>query len=303
MRPRLNQHPSTALVEAHAGAAAVGGELEAMVAAYDFSLAALAHLVARGDALVRAPAALDSLHAFARLLQLAHLPTLASVYFDYLARALDRRAAALDLCETLFDAGAAPFIPADAIRKDDAPEAELSDLAEYLVYRSYIAAGELSETHALFTANLEARGARPLSPRLLAVRAHLCALAGERPVPLAAVDQAVAAAPLWRYGAHVAVVVTASQSPPESRRPLERWHAYVTGFGNDFRCWYEALRASPESATWRRESCCVLGREAERLPHAPAVWRAIFTTVGGAAEVEQAVAALDARLAAQATLG
>src|SRR5262249_2566713 len=138
-------------------AAAAASAAERMVGAYDFSVAVLALLADEGDALVRSPEVLASIDAFARLLALAHLPTLASVYFDFLSTTLGQRAAALALCEVLFDAEAALFIPGDAIRKGDVPDAELNDVAEYLTYRSYLAVGDASQAHELLESNLRQR--------------------------------------------------------------------------------------------------------------------------------------------------
>lgn len=301
----LNQSPSTRLIAELGGSeAAPARSVEELVAAYDFSLVTLERLRAAGDPMLRAPAVLSGLRAFAKLLQLAHLPTLASVYFDYLSRALGHRAAALDLCETLFDAEAAPFIPADAVRPGDVPDAELSDLGEYLLYRSYLAVGQAGESYELLEQNLAQRHpslGRP-SARLVAVRAHLGTLARQRPVPLADVERATAPDPLWRYGARARLVVTAAQSPPDSQRPLTLFHDYVGGFGNDFRAWYEALAAAPESATWRRDSCAVLAREAQHLPHDRGLWQAIFMTLGGTDEVKRATRELEQRLVDQSKL-
>jgi hypothetical protein len=286
------------------GAAAPQSGIEELVAAYDFSLAVLARLVRDGDPLVRSPAVLSSLHAYAKLLQLAHLPTLAAVYFDYLSTALGQRPAALDLCETLFDAEAPTFIPGDAIRKGDVPDAEINDVAEYLVYRSYLALGDAGQAHQLLESNLKQRDPAlgPPSPRLQVVRAHLGTLMRRRVVPLEVVERAIAAEPLWRYGARARVTVAAAQLPATSRRPLQLWHDYVTGFGNDFRCWYDALAAAPASAGWRQESCAVLAREARHLPHDVAAWRAILMTLGSAVEVQRAVQELEQRLAGQCQL-
>ncbi|MDB4966353.1 MAG: hypothetical protein JWN44_2042 [Myxococcales bacterium] len=298
----LNHHPSTTLVADFGGSAApVPTGVEELVAAFGFSLATLERLRAAGDPMMRAPAVLGSIAAFAKLLQLAHLPTLASVYFDYLAGALGERPCALELCETLFDAEAAPFIPGDAVRPGDAPPDELTDLGETLLYRSYLAVGHAAEAHRLLEENLarRARALGPPSPRLTVVRAHLGTLAGSCPVAFDVVDRIVAAAPLWRYGARARLVTAAAQSAPSSKQPLQLWYDYIGGFGNDFRPWYESLSVAPPSAAWRRDSCAVLAREALHLPHDRGLWQAIFMTLGGSDEVARATRELQARLVQQ----
>jgi hypothetical protein len=303
----LNSFPASRLVaefaDMRASARLSGAEL--LATAYDHSLAAFAVLQKRGDPLLRKPEVVRSIHAFAKLLQVAHLPSLAAVYFDYLSRPLAQRWAALDLCETLFDAEAPETIPGNAIQRGDVPEEQLNDVAEYIVYRTWLALKNPTQAHSLLESNLKTRDPElgPPSARLVVVRAHLGTIFQERPVALADVEAAVAGQTLWRYGTAALVAVAAAQSPPASPRPLTLWHDYVSGFGNDFGCWYDATVASSESAPWRREACRVLGREARHLPHERAVWKPICMALGRTAEVQKAVLEMERKLVQQCTLG
>jgi hypothetical protein len=303
----LNQHPSADLIARFGGAAEHqrASEVELLAAAYDHRLAALAELGRRRDALVDDPAVLASVLAFARALHLAHLPTLASVYFDYLARVVGYRPAGLDLCETLLDAEAPERVPSDAIQRSDLSPGALQDTAEYLVYRTWIAVGDAEKAGILFDENLAKRD-RALGPpgvRLEVARAHVGLYARQRLVPLDRLDAICGELPLWRYAARVRVGSAAAQLPPTSAKPLHLLSHYIGGFGNDFRCWTEALLAAPERATWRAESCRILGREARHLPHEPAVWKPLLMIVGGAPRtIESAIAELEARLNQQSQL-
>ncbi len=298
----LDRHPAGELIAALAPALTGAHEVELLAFAFEHRLAALAELERRNDPLVRKPGTFDSLRAFAGLLHLARLPSLASVYLDFASRALGHRPAALDLCEALFDAETPQAIPGDAIRRGDVPEAHLTDVGEYLVYRTWLALGQWQKAHALCEDNLAKRdpGLPPLSTRLIAVRAHLAALAGERPIPLAVVDAAVDADPLWRHGSCCRLVVTAALSPPASARPFERLHDHLASFGPDFRAWSEALLVAPREAGWREQSLRLLAREALHLPHDPGLYRLLVMCSGTQPEISRAGEEIDERLRSQA---
>ncbi len=301
----LNRWPADALVARLSGMAAHMDEPETalMQRVLDRELSALGELVRRGDVLTRQQGTLDALRAFAGALHLAHLPVLASVYLDWITRR-GRRAAALDLCEVLFDGEAPQNIPGDAIQQGDLPPAELAEAAEYLTYRSWIALGNLRHAHDLLRENeaKRPRTAPARSPRIVVVTAHLAALAGERDIALSRVDRICEKDRLWRYGSRVRVVATAAQSPPDSPAPLERMHESVTAFGNDLRCWSEALTVGHPEAAWRKESGRVLGRETRALPHEPALWKTILMFLGDAATIKRGADEIDGRLRAQTTL-
>jgi hypothetical protein len=302
----LNASPAAALIARFARDPALraraGADLLAL--SYDFHLGALDELERRDDPLLRSRETLESVRAFGRLLHLAHLPTLASLYLDWLSRPLGHRPAALDLCEALFDAGEPSKIPGDAIRPGDVPAADASDMAEYLVYRIHTALDELQVGWTVCEQNFLQRDPAlgPLRDRLAVARAHLGTLARARPVPLAAVTAACERDRGWRYGAGVHAIVAAAQLPPGSPQPLQLAHDYVTGFGNDAAFWRDLVTVVPPSAPLRADAVRVLAREAAALPHEPATWRALALLVAGARDARAPLAEIDARLDAQ-TLG
>ena len=295
----LNRHSAAALIAALARDPSLPRRpiADLLALAYEFDLGALDELLRRRDPFVAKPDVRTSIHAYARLLALAHLPSLASVYFDWLSRPLGWRAAALDLCETLFDAEVPQKIPGDAIRKGDVADAELNDIAEYLVYRTYLALGDPGRAQALARQQLTEREAVLGSPslRLDVVRAHLGAIFRQGGMPLGRVEQACAHDRLWRYAAHVRAVVAIATQP---ERALQLYHDYLTGFGNDFGCGYDVLAASPEPL--KRDLARLLAREAFHLPHERAPWKLLTMVLGDRTAVHAAATEIDARLRAQA---
>jgi hypothetical protein len=272
-----------------------------LVLAYDFHLGALDELGRRGDPLLAKPDVQTSVLAYARLLQLAHLPSLASVYLDWLGRSVGQRAAALPLCETLFDAEVPRKIPGDAVRPGDVPDAELADVAEYLLYRSLLALGDARRALAMARENARGRASErgPPSLRLDVVRAHLASIfpsaASDFAVPMARVEAACASDKLWRYAAQVRVAVASRREPG---RALQLWHDYLTGFGNDYGCGYDLMQSAPEPV--RRDGVRLLAREAFFLPHERAPWKLLALSLADKPAVHAAVTELDARLRAQA---
>jgi hypothetical protein len=299
----LNAHPASTLIERFARDSSLQPRAEAdlLALSYDFHFGALDELSRRGHALVHDAGTHESIRAFARLLQLAHLPTLASVYLDWLSRPLGYRRAALDLCETLFDARKPAKIPGDAVRPGDVPDRNEHDLAQYLVCRIQLALGNAAEGWAVCEDNLTRRDRRlgPLDDRLAVARAHLGTLAGERPIPLATVAAACKRDKAWRYGAYVRAVVAAAQLPATSPEPLQLAHDFVTGFGNDATFWRDLVAVVPPSAPLRADAVRLLAREAAALPHEPAAWRALALLIAGSSGAAPALRELDARIAAQ----
>lgn len=300
----LNAHPASALVERFARDPSLQSRAVAdlLALSYDFHLGALDELMRRGDPLVRKPGTLESIRAFGRLLHVAHLPSLASVYLDLLSRPLGYRPAALDLCETLFDAREPAKIPGDAVRPGDLPDADVHDVAQYLVCRVQLALGRADEGWAQCEHGLSQRDRRlgPLRDRLAVARAHLGVLAGEAPVSLATVAAACTRDKSWRYAAYVRAVVAAAELPPSSPEPLQLAHDYVTGFGNDAAFWRDLVAVVPPSSPLRADALRLLAREAAALPHEPSVWRAIALVIGGSSGAAPSLRELAIRLAAQA---
>jgi hypothetical protein len=303
----LNRTPSVALIKRYSGMNELGRAhiVELLGAAYEHKLAAYGELERRGDSFGRDHDVHVSLHSLARVLHLAHLPTLASVYLDYLSRALGYRAAGFDLCETLLDAEVPQHIPIDAILPGDLPDELLQDAVEYVVFRKHIAMGHIAQAHEIFEANLERRAANrpPLPARLVVVRAHLATMSDRPPlVSLDQVSRVCQADEVWRYAARVRVAVAAAQTGGRARQPLELLHDFVAGFGNDRRCWHEALVSAPVDAVWKRDSARLLGREAQHLPHERAVWEVLSMFMTDPSTIQRIVDEIDARLAAQARL-
>jgi len=292
----LNVHEARALMERHARRPELGqaSTVELLAHAFEHHLGALDELSRRGDDLLARPATLDSIHAFARLAALARLPTLASIYFDWLVRGLGWRVPAVDLCEALFDAGAASRIPGTAIQPGDVPELEQRDLAEYCLYRAHLGVGDSDTANALLVANMaqRPRWIRAPSLRVDVVRAHLGTLYGHGDVTLDRVEAACAQDPLWRYGAKVRTIVAAQRAPA---RAVELFHGYLAGFGNDFDSSLAVVSLVPEDV--KRDVARILCREAYYLPHEPAPWKLLGLLFGVGAPVADEI---DARLRRQA---
>jgi hypothetical protein len=291
----LNAHEARALVERCARQPELerATTVELLAHAYQQHLGALDELLRRDDDLLARPATRDSIHAFARLAALARLPTLASIYLDWLVRGLGWRVPALDLCETLFDAGAAHKIPGTAIQPGDVPELEQRDLAEYCLYRAHLGVGDSDTANALLVRNMaqRPRWIRPPSLRVDVVRAHLGTLYGHGDVTLSRVEAACAQDPLWRYGAQVRAILAARTAPA---RALELFHAYLSGFGNDFDSSLAVVSLVPEDV--KRDVARVLCREACYLPHEPAPWKLLGLLFGVAAPIANEI---DARIRRQ----
>jgi hypothetical protein len=300
----LNATPAEALVATFARDPSLQARHTAdlLALSFDYHLGALDELRRREHELVAASETRDSLRAFGKLVSLAHLPTLASVYLDWLSRPLGFRPAALDLCETLFDVAEPAKIPGDAIRPGDVPARDVSDVAEYLVYRMHLGLGRAHDGGLVCEHNWAARDPAlgPPRDRLAVARAHLGVLAGEQPIPLATVAAACTRDPTWRYAAHVRAVVAAAERPAGSREPLQLAHDYVTGFGNDAAMWRELVGMVAPSAPLRADALRLIAREAAALPHEPAAWRGLALVIAGDHDAKPALDELDARLAAQA---
>jgi hypothetical protein len=291
----LNAHPARALIERHARQPELARAtiVELLARSYEMDLGALDELLRRDDDLLARPATKDSVHAFARLAQLAHLPTLASVYLDWLVRGVGWRVPALDLCETLFDAGVAHKIPGTAVQPGDVPEREQRDLAEYLLYRAHLGVGDSDTANALLVKNTSERPRwiGPPSLRVDVVRAHLGTLYGHGDVTLARVEAACAQDQLWRYGAKVRAIIAARRAPA---RAVELFHAYLAGFGNDFDSSLAVVSLAPENV--KRDVARILCREAFYLPHEPAPWKLLGLLFGAGAPIADEI---DARVRSQ----
>jgi hypothetical protein len=299
----LNAHPAEKLIP---GGYEDKQEIVLLALANEHSLQALAELKRRKDPIVERSGTHTSLQMMGRLWHLAHAPTLAAVYLDYLSRDLGDRAAARDLCEAMFDAAAAKRLPVDAIRKDDLPPEMMSDYAEYATYRSHLTAVEPRQLFELMEKNRKQRPPKMPAPsvQLQVVRAHVCAML-KRPGPLSLeeLDQICETHKTWRYASRVRVSVAAQVLPPRSPKPLAMVHHYVTGFGADLHTLYEALMVGPAEATWKQEMLPMLMREVAGIPHEVGVWRAIIVMIAAdKPSMSQAMREITARIEQQSRL-
>ena len=291
----LNAHPAVALIDRFARASEIerAGEVELLAYAYDQHLGVFGELHRRGDELLAKTATRESIQAFALLASLARLPTLASVYFDFLLRGVIWPVVALELCEALFDAGVPQKIPGSALQPGDLTEREQLDAAEYCALRAHISLGDTDTANALLVQNLETRSrwSGAPSPRVDVVRAHLGLLYNHGDTTLSRVEAACSNEPLWRYGAMVRALVAAKKAPS---RAADLWQAYLIGFGNDVDCTLPVISLVPEGA--KREIAKILCREAFHLSHEPAPWKLLGALFGVGEPIADEI---NARLAAQ----
>lgn len=275
----LNAFPALTLLERHARSAPIerASETELLAYAYDQHLGVFDELHRRGDELLAKPSTRESIRAFAKLASLARLPTLASVYLDFLVRGLIWPDAVLDLCDTLFDAGAPHKIPGSVLQPGESSERELRDIAEYCTFRAHISLGDTGTANALLMQNMEQRprwSGAP-SPRVDVVQAHLGLLYDHGDVPLSRVEAACSSEPLWRYGAMVRALVATKRAPTRVR---DLWHAYLGSFGNELDNTLAVISLVPEPV--KRDIARILCREAFHLPHEPAPWRLLGALFG-----------------------
>jgi hypothetical protein len=239
---------------------------------------------ARGINVDRVPADLrlpSVASAPARLLDLAHLPTLASLW---LARAEDDDESRGALAEVLLDAGAADRLAPPGAK-----------LAPYAMARAAIARGDASSAYALVQTTVAPKSD---DAALQLVRAELGLRTGERPISPARIEQIVQSAPTWRYAARVRACTAAAICAPDSSSPIRLLDEYLATFGNDEAIWLGLVEYGPFGAAWFAPMMARLTREALALPHEPAVWTALATIVGGD-DAPAAVAEIRQRLAAQ----
>ncbi len=291
----LTLYPAHQLIEKFASTVSVRSTVELLALAYQLDLTALHQLLQRDDAVLKRRATRDSILAFAQLARLARLPTLASVYLDWLNRSVGWQPASLELCETMFDAGVAHKIPGTTVQHGDVRQAPAErDLAEYLHYRSHLSVGDTDTALALMldhTAQRE-RWVEP-SLHIDVVRAHLGILYGFNNVALARIELACDQHPLWRYGAQVRAIMAAKHAP---QRALAMFLAYLSNFGNDFESSRLVISLCPEDV--KRDVARIICREAFCLPHEPTPWKLLGLLFGFGTIV---AAEIDARLVQQSS--
>jgi hypothetical protein len=283
-----------------------GASKEALLEAVkDHALGALALVptIEGAAGFVQKPEVLESVRGFARLCRLAHAPTLASVYLDYLWRGLKYIPAFTDLCEIMLDADAMERMPLTAL--DEKQHPELHSFLEYVLFRTGILKKKYVDTYALLKETKKKRGSfwrkAPPDPPLQLVEVELGASLREAPVGLDAVEQICKTHEDWRYAAEMRIVAAALASGSDSLRPLEMEQLYLNDFGNRFSAWFFPLRVTPAGAAWRRAAGPVLAREAFHLPHVKDAWRALVPLVTHG-DVKPSLAEVDERARQQSTL-
>jgi hypothetical protein len=134
------------------------------------------------------------------------------------------------------------------------------------------------------------------------VHAHLSTLVGRPAVELEALDRICQQNKTWRYAARVRVMVAAAISPARSPLPLSLLYDYVTAFGNDSRCAYEALLVGRADAQWKQDALPLFAREAAELPHDPSAWRSLVIMLGDRVGAMRALDEIKKKLESQSRL-
>lgn len=228
---------------------------------------------------VEDPEARSGVRAQGRLLDLAHLPTLSSLWLQLVARALGDDEAYGELVEALLDAHSIDHLPSSGAGLSG------SRWAKYAMARAAIDRGDAASAYAL----LKTIDVLTLAPVLRKneeagiqlVRTELGLRTGERPVPPARIEEIVQTHPTWRYAARVRACMAAAICAPDSSSPLRMLDEYLTTFGNDDAIWIGLTDFGPSGAAWYAPMMARLAREATFLPHEPSVWTAIATFIGG----------------------
>lgn len=218
---------------------------------------------------------LTDLRNFAKLLSLAHLPTLASFYAHYSWAALGEAAARDDLVEILCDADAADRLPRALFSATGEP---LDDLAVYGTLRSLINRGAPDTAFGMLGERY-GEGRRPaadkLTDALALVYAELSVDIGEPNVPPERLARITASARLWRYALRVTATTAFRLSPPDSPLPAQAVETFLTGFGNDYRFWRAVIARPSMDQPWFPSAIGLLLRETVALPHSRACWSAL----------------------------
>jgi hypothetical protein len=231
----------------------------------------------------------------ARLFALAHLPTLASFYQEYLRAEFGVAEADEDVCETLLDCESPDFVPAN--------DARSTDFALYLELRKLAVANHALRAKGLLASTpsavgeSESRGA--LGRALLATDLDVMfGGAGD----LSTVHAIAKKHPLWRFARRVQARVAARQFPRGTDVPQSMFDQFVETFGNDATFWYAMLvEAAHKDRSWLQS---VIGRLTSELltnPHDVEGWRALAMFLDDAQT--PTLAELSGRIADQTLLG
>lgn len=212
---------------------------------------------------------------FARLLSLAHLPTLASFYLRFAWETLGEMAAREQLVETLCDCDAGDRLPRELFTTDGQPVGD--ELSVYASTRTLISRGAPDVAFAILGERYGG-GKRPhsesLGDRVAVVYAELTADIGEVAVPAERIARITEGERLWRYASRVAATMALRFAPRESRLAADAINTYITGFGDDYRFWRAVLVRPSMDQLWFPQALGVLVAETVVLPHSQATWRA-----------------------------
>jgi hypothetical protein len=220
-------------------------------------------------------------HKFARFLGLAHLPTLATFYLDYLVRRCEVETALADFVEALADAGTSIDIDRETIlQKGGAEELEL---ANYMIGRAWIRRGiqeSFNDGVRKGPGKLDYKSRPPSEIAKTHAASHLVVAHSfleedELPVPIEVVNEIVKLNPGWRYAARVRLALLAHLAPASSDLPLQAFDQFLAAFGNDLGTWKDLDSYAPSDARWRQALYARGVREATTLTHDRAAWESL----------------------------
>lgn len=276
----FNRDPSTELIARYA-AAAVKDPIEE---AKRNGIGAIDQLLKKGgraSEMIQSEPFRQGVTSLGRLYAHAHLPSLASLYFDYAIRALGHREALPLLCESMFDARAAERIPRDAIVKSSAvSDAEWLDFSEYMLYRTHEGLGASIKAYGILETNRKNRGeGHTPTARFTIMQGYLAPLFGDAPPPFPQVDEIAQHNELWQLAWAVRIAASANTNPRDSGAPLEAASDFVARFGHDWRAWYHAFRTASQThgaeVPWKLAAVRAIGQEIVSLPHEPNAWKGL----------------------------
>jgi hypothetical protein len=232
----------------------------------------------------------------ARLFSLAHLPTLASFYQEYLRTEFGLAEADEDVCETLLDCASPDFVPANDRRS--------SEFALYVEFRKMAVGDHALRAKGLLAAapscDAESESRGGLGRVLL--RADLDVMFGGAGDDLPVVHAIVKKQPLWRFARRVQARVAARRFARATEVPESMFDQFVETFGSDATFWYSMLvETAHKDQSWLRS---VIGRLTSELltnPHDVEGWRALAMFLDDAQT--PTLAEIGARVADQTLLG
>ena len=226
--------------------------------------------------------ALVSARQFAQALHRAHMPTLATFYFNYLWKRAGKREVAADYVEVMLDAHAHGYYPKrDEILVDKTVEE--AELLGYLVARNAVQFGQQAVMARDFRKAPNPVDYKKGAPAELAktfgrshlVHAELFLEEDELPVPFDVVQEVVKQNPSWRYAGRVRLALLARLAHKESQEPLKVLDNFLAVFGNERWAWDEMNEYAPVDAKWLYGMTQRMVREVGLSPYNRTVWEAL----------------------------